>query len=184
MGRQAALRWIAEGTAIVRSVQKFELGPECGIVARGEARQLTARLEHYGIDCQSESIGAAACPEVRHPKTLLWQPEVKLRVDLIPAGFGFLDRWEVACPLFDHQTIAAEVGSKEERGRTESVIGDLRVPLYNPSVIFARECQGTRATLQAWHLERQGGRDERLAWLRALWKVKPLVLALPRTWIE
>lgn len=168
--------------AIARGVQKVELGPDCGILARGSQSAVEGWLGRYGVRCNLTVAGDPLT--LPWPRTLLWEPEAKLRVDLLPAGFGFLEKWEVAIPLFDHQTLAAEVGTPEDRARTEAVCRDLRVPLYNPAVIFARDCEGVRALLGAWQLDRAGRTDARLALLRAIYRVRPLILALPKTWIE
>lgn len=118
------------------------------------------------------------------PKTLLWNPEVPLRLELLPAGFRFLDHWHVAAPLYDYNTLAFQHGTLEERTRTMALIGDLRVPLYETRALFLRQCPEVDALLEAWAYEREDGTDERLAFHRALWRVKPLILPLPITWIE
>lgn len=186
VGRQAALRWIAEGAAIAvtRTPFSLEVGPECGIVVRGDERTVKTRLMTYGLDCKLASVGPTTIPDLTHQKQLIWHSDARLRIENLPAGFGFLDRWDVAIPLWDHQTLASEVGTVEDRARTEAIIRDLRVPLYQPGVIFARDSEASRVLLGAWQLERAGRTDERLALLRALYRVKPLILALPRTWVE
>lgn len=118
------------------------------------------------------------------PHTLLWNPEVPLRLELLSAGFRFLDHWHVAAPLYDYNTLAFQHGTLEERKRTMAVIGDLRVPLYETRALFVRQCPEVDALLDAWTHERKDDADERLAFHRALWRVKPLILPLPITWIE
>lgn len=119
-----------------------------------------------------------------YPRTLWWDPAVPLRLELVPVGFNFLHHWHVAAPLYDYNTLAFQHGTIEERLATTAAIGDLRVPLYETRALFLRRCDETNALLAAWALEREGGGDERLAFQRALWTVKPLILPLPITWIE
>jgi len=64
------------------------------------------------------------------------------------------------------------------------VVFDMRVQVYDTRVIFARKCRDTDALFAAWGKEKARGVDERLAFLRALHRVVPLVNALPPTWIK
>jgi hypothetical protein len=123
-------------------------------------------------------------PRVIHPRTLLLDPAVRLRRELIPVGLSFLHIWHIAAPLYDYNTLAFQHGTLEERQKTAEQIRDLRVPLYETRALFLRQCAETDALLAAWAREREGGGDERLAFHRALWEVKPLILPLPITWIE
>jgi len=96
-------------------------------------------------------------------------------------GFGLLDVWELAVPLCDYQTLAIHLGSDEEKERTKAVIRDLRVPLYDTRLMFVKHCQNTVDLFSRWQKECESS-DERLAFLRALYQVKPFILALPMTW--
>lgn len=102
---------------------------------------------------------------------------------LVESGFGALDTWEMACPLWRYGVLAADVGTADERARTKALCFDLRVPLMEPGLLFARQCEGATAMLEAWRREGEGGADERLAFLRALCMVKPRLLTLPRSWL-
>ncbi len=97
---------------------------------------------------------------------------------LVQAGLRFVERWEVATPLADE--LAHDVGAATERERTVAVIRDLRVPTYVSELLFVRKCEAAEALLAAWR-EEGGGR---LAFLRALYRVKPCFLALPRSWLR
>lgn len=123
-------------------------------------------------------------PRAFYPRTLLWDPAAPLRLELVPVGFNFLHHWHVAAPLYDYNTLAFQHGTLDERQRTAEAVYDLRVPLYETRALFVRQCAETDALLDAWARERQGDADERLAFHRALWEVKPLILPLPITWIE
>lgn len=100
--------------------------------------------------------------------------------DLVPVGLALLRRgWDVAAPFDAGGLLAADVGTEEDRARTCAVVGDLRVPLYSPGVVFVGA--GGEEWFRAWRAECDGG-DERLAFLRALFRVKPRFCALPRAW--
>ena len=102
---------------------------------------------------------------------------------LVESGFGCLDSWELAAPLWRYGVLAADVGTKEERERTKALCFDLRVPLMEPGLLFARQCAATEQMLETWRHECEGGANERLAFLRALCLVKPRLLTLPRSWL-
>ena len=59
------------------------------------------------------------------------------------------------------------------------MIRDLRVPMYDTRVIFAKLTPDTARLIKIWN-EIEG--DRRLAFLQALYKVKPFILALPANW--
>ena len=99
---------------------------------------------------------------------------------LVDAGFRALERWEVAAPI-DGQ-LAEDVGGESDRERTRAVVRDLRAPLYSIDLVLIRRCEATERLIEAWRAERGG--DERLAFLRALYRAKPLILALPKTWLQ
>lgn len=103
---------------------------------------------------------------------------------LLEAGFGRLDKWDVAAPLWRYGMLAADVGTSSERARTEAVTKDLRMLLYAHELLFVRNSPDGRRFLATWLVERQGKAEPRLAFLRALHIVKPIFCALPRSWLQ
>jgi hypothetical protein len=181
VGKQTALNWIAANQAERPDMPQMNALPGCGIVSPNKARvkALFPSMEVKG-----------GRPELAFPRTLCWDPAAKLRGELLGTGFQMLDTWEVAAPLASYETLARDIGTPAERSLTEAVIRDLRVPFYEARVLFMKRCPTTRELMAAWEEERlaaegNGSRvvDERLAFLRALYRVKPLVLALPVTWV-
>ena len=116
--------------------------------------------------------------EVRWTRTLFLDRGAPIVSHLIPAGFALLERWELAVPMWDYVHLAAHEGTDEEREWAQSIIHDLRVPLYDTRMVFARRCQAVERLLEMWH--EYGG--SRLAFLVALYRARPLVRALPCTW--
>lgn len=179
VGKQTALRWLESGEARAPIRPKVDLGSGVGVVLRQESSTARAVLAKLGLTLPV-AVGDAGC---QYDKTLLWEPSAILRPELLPVGFGLLDRWQVAVPLLSYETMAADLGSQAERERTAAVIRDLRVPVYDTRLLFVRRGGDVERLLTIWASERVGG-DERLAFLRALWTVKPIILALPATWIK
>jgi hypothetical protein len=117
------------------------------------------------------------------PRTLLWDGQCKMRLDLMPVGFHRLTTgWQVAAPIYSYQVLAQDIGDEEDRARTLEIVRDLRVPVYDSRMVFVRRCGDTERLMEAW--EAEGGGDERLALLRALYIVKPTICALPPSWIK
>lgn len=170
VGRQQATSWLATGEADRPDMPDLDALPGCGVVLTGGSPSVSlSGLEMVKADK----------PRLEFARTLLWSG-INFRGDLLAAGFRALDAWELAVPLLSYETLARDVGSDEDRGQTEKLVRDLRVPLYDVRLMFVRRCAATRRLLDAW-LAEEG--DRSLSFLRVLYKVKPLVLALPTTWV-
>lgn len=100
---------------------------------------------------------------------------------------SWLDTWEVVVPLRPYTELAASHGSVAERKLTEKLVLDLRQPVYDSRMVFVRQCGQSQALLEAWEEEKAHCHCTKfcgLPFLRALWRVKPLVLALPEVWTQ
>ena len=174
--------WISRGDADIPQrtpYGDFPIATGSGVlVTNGSMERAEHLLEPFKGDLMIEAGKFA----LHFQRNLLWDMEVKLEMALLPVGFGLLDVWELAVPLCDYQTLVVHLGSDEEKERTKAVIRDLRVPLYDVRLMFVKHCQNTVDLFSRWQKECDAGDDERLAFLRALYITKPLVLALPMTW--
>ena len=185
VGKQTAMRWIADGSAAPAQPLVLEADLRgCGALVMTRAGggapslavpQLSDTLKMLSVETSDEYT-------LRYARTLFWNPDYPLRPELVPLGFRVLDAWEVAVPVVSYDMLALHIGTPDERARTEAVIRDLRVMCYHPSLMFVRRCKAGKDFLQAWNEERASGDDERLALLRAIYRVKPLLCALPATW--
>ena len=122
--------------------------------------------------------------ELPGERTAFVSPGVEVPWGLLGAGFGFLERWDAAAPLWRYGVLAQDAGTAAEREHTQLLTLDLRVPLYEPGLLFLRRSEAAQSLLNVWRAECAEGADERLAFLRALCQVKPLFLALPRSWLR
>jgi len=177
LGQQTALKLIANRQAQVAIPSQIPMPPGCAVVVRGDLQAADHYLTQAGITLPllsplDETVST-------YQRVLYWQPEYKLRTELLAVGFGFLDRWEIAAPLWSYRELAARLGSETERAETKAIVRDLRVPCYDPRLLFVRRCEATDRLLAEWRLDRG---DERLSLLRAIYRVKPLMLALPVNW--
>lgn len=116
-------------------------------------------------------------------RTLFIAPGTCVPWDLVCSGFDFLRKWDAAAPLWRYGAMAADLGTPEERERTKSLTRDLRLLVFTPELLFVRDSgEAGRALITEWRNECAYG-DEKLAFLRALYLVKPLFCALPRSWL-
>lgn len=137
--------------------------------------------------------------EVRGPTLFARAP---VPWDLVRAGFEFLARWDAAAPLWRYGVLAETLGSKDERKRTKEITRDLRLLVHAPELLFVADTELGRALVETWRREcgdepgnefladeHSAGRppagtlDERLAFVRALYVVKPRFCTLPRSWL-
>ena len=157
-----------------------------GVTGSRGVTGLVLRQHDAGIEAQAASRGLPVTVSedlaLPYERTLFVSPPVEVPWDLLKVGFAFLERWEAAAPLGKVGYLAADVGPGPEKRVTKCVIRDLRVPVYAQELLFVRNCEGGRALLDVFAREREGAEEPRLAFLRALYEVKPLFCALPRSW--
>lgn len=130
-------------------------------------------------------VGKVAFPVLELPldKALIVQAGTRIPWDLLPAAWHFLERWDAAVPLWRYGVMAADVGTPEERERTQAIVRDLRVPLHSYELLFVRRSEPGIRLIEQWAKECGGGCDRRLAFLRAFYTVKPRLCVLPTTWL-
>lgn len=181
IGKQTALRWIAEGIAISPHPINELLPPGSGVVFwRDASEAVRSRVTNTGIPCR-EFGTPQLLPFAR---TLFIGGDISARTGVIPIGMRLLDRWQVVCPLMSYELLAQQLGSEEDRALTKNVIHDLRVPVYQPDFLFVRRGLDGEALVARWLAEIGPERDDRLAFLRALYITKPQICAAPASWLD
>ena len=145
------------------------------IVIRTEDKTVRSRAKRAGI-----KVAVTDSWEVTEP-TLFATSTIPF--DLIGAGFHFLERWDAAAPLWRYGKIAADIGTSAERKWTKKITRDLRLLVYAPELLFVRDSTAGRKLVEAWRVECAHG-DERLAFIRALYMIKPIFCALPLSWLS
>lgn len=147
-------------------------GPDAGI---------EARAKQAGLGVMAAGAGDDAL--VPFDKTLFVEAGTAVPWDMISAAWHFLARWDAAVPLWRYGVTAADVGTPAERKRTAAVVRDLRVLLHSVELLFVRDNADGRALMAALAEERADGGEKRLAFLRAMYRVKPRVCVLPLSWM-
>lgn len=179
VSRQTAVRWIAEGKAISPRPINELLPNGSGVVLIDAAPEIVSQIERLSLD-----FTLSDRPVLPYARTLIIRDQVDLRSMLFPAGFNLLERWQVVAPLYSYDVLATHIGSEKERAATAKIIRDLRVPVYDTRLLFVRKCADTLKLLDTWYSERKSGSDQRLSFMRAFYKVKPLLCAAPVSWID
>ena len=149
------------------------LGPDKAIEKQAAARKVPLRMGEMGEGTSPLPFG----------KTLFVASGTTVPWDLLPAAWHFLERWDAAVPLWRYGVNAGDVGSKEERHRTQAIVRDLRVLLHSVELLFVRDNEDGRALVEAYRRELADSQERRLAFLRAVYQVKPRLCVLPRSWL-
>lgn len=146
-----------------------------GILLLGSDEVIESRAQHSGL-----AVEHGSKPALPFEKTLIVEAGTRVPFDLLPAGWHFLERWDAAVPFWRYGQTAAGVGTPAEREATQTIIRDLRVLLHATELLFVRRNEAGEALMATWLAERG---DRRLAFLRAVYRVKPRLCVLPATWL-
>ncbi len=149
-----------------------------GVLLLGEDAKIAAQTKAHKL-----AVMVRDEPEVPWPMTLIVAPGTRVPWDLLPAAWHFLERWDAAVPLWRYGQTAEDVGTPAERKRTQAVVRDLRVLLYSHELLFVRKNEEGETLVATWVQELEGGGEPRLAFLRAVYRIKPRLCVLPRTWL-
>lgn len=174
VGKHVALLWLSDGSAQIPDMADsgFDLSGAGILTDHKELLCQRLKEETKSIDVVE---GAASLP---FEKTIILDSALPLRTSLIPVGVSMLDVWDLAVPLMDYVTMACHVGTDNEREATRLIIRDLRVPVYDTRLMFIKRGEKTERLIDNW----RNAQRTPLAFLRELYKIKPLILALPCTW--
>jgi len=174
VGKQVALLWLSDGSAQIPEMAESGIDLTGAGIITDHKELLCQRLKEETKDIMILE-GAPCLPFER---TIIMDAALPLRSTLIPLGVTLLDVWDIAVPLMDYNTLAINMGSDTERELTKLVIHDLRVPVYDTRLMFVKRKPDTERLIDNW---RNAGKTP-LAFLRELYQIKPLILALPCTW--
>jgi len=165
----------------IAAMQPLQVDNCAIVITGGDTEQARRFVEHTGATIYTG--------DPHFPDTCLfvlwWNVGAPLRLDLMPLGFHRIKAgWQTAIPLWRYNVLARDIGTEDARRRTEEVIRDLRVPVFDTRLIYVRRDSETERLLDLWLTERETGDDDKLCFMRALYAVKPLNCALPITWIS
>jgi hypothetical protein len=175
VGKQTALLWLSDGSATIPNENDFQhLSGSDAIIVTDDKEYLKKALPAY----PALQVHEALTPELHGERNAWIKAGWNVRQELIPVGFSMLDSWQMAVPLMDYKILAQHLGDDTERRETEKVVRDLRCLVYDTRLIFARNEKEPQEVFKLWRKYRFTD----LGFLRALYEVKPFILALPSTW--
>lgn len=183
IGRSTANTWIQQGIAerVDYDVNKEYVDLTAGIVLIGSINQNL--LDNLKQDIKGIEIANSDVPEMYYSENMLWINGIDIKREMVGIGFNLLKKWQVAIPIYDYDKLAVHIKStKKEKEYIESVIHDLRVPVYNTNLIFIRRCSETKELLEQWEKEKELIKDDKLSFQVAYYKTKPTLSALPVNW--
>ncbi len=113
----------------------------------------------------------------------------------IEAGFRWLETWDIVMPIKSYTKLADGYFHPDPEclAKTEAKVFDMRQPVYDERVMFIRHGEGMAPNslgssadtlLAAREDENCNDPTCPLPMLRAVWKVKPLLLAVPVSWVQ
>lgn len=181
VGRQTALEWVSQGRAEIPAIAPDQLiPPGSGIAVVGTSPAwggvFLKEIEHQVVPTY----------RVPYSNTLIWTPKLAdVRQELLAVGFGLLETWDIAVPLFSYTHLAKDFKVKErELKMTEAAILDLRVPVYQPGLMFVRKGGPGEQVIETFAADIKSMPDGNiyLAFMRSLWAHKPRINALPTVW--
>jgi len=183
IGKQDARRLLAEGKCTIHKTNTRDVVQnlaDCAVALRGENLDKARTI----VTQRYPSMPIVSGSSFHSRRMLFWDASAKVKQELIMVGLGLLLKgWHVAAPLRDYDILARDIGSDEDRWHTQQLLYDLRIPVYDSRLIFARRSPTTIELLKSWSKEKEISGNEDLAFLRALQRVKPLINALPPFWI-
>jgi hypothetical protein len=110
---------------------------------------------------------------------------VLLAPRFLEQGFNWLSRWEVIVPFRPYSELAEDLVKKNSKEKIVQLrVGDLRVPVFDPRLVFIKT---NDATKKLWEIYKNEAThwDNRIAFLIAVWEVKPFIKPLPSgRWIS
>lgn len=183
IGDQTALRLITDGLARTSDpalmVHDFA---GAGVVAYGEDKE---QVEQAALLLRKLLPGLAVQtsdePKLSFSRSLLWNTGFAVRPELVNTGLRLLRTWELAAAVYSYDDLASASGTPEDRMKTAKLVHDLRVPVYDPRLLFVKRCRVGQEFMRVWKDE---GGDAKLALLRSLYTVKAKLCPLPTTWLQ
>lgn len=187
IGKHQARRWLAQGRVEIPRPDRREAFVDferSGVVVRSESQP---SLLGFGDLSTRLPFVFGPLQDIPFEFTMIWEPSLSVTSRGVEVGLSRCresgsEGWELLAMLVDEMTMAADVGGEEERARSELVIHDLRVPVYEPRLIWVHKSLATERFVQAWASELGEGAEEHHAFLRALYQSGVVVRALPSNW--
>jgi len=147
-----------------------------GLVLRTADADIERRAKAEGVPVTVQAHGP-----LPYTKNVLVDG-VRIPWDRLATGFALLERWDALCALGKPGELLSDVGTATERSYTKAVVRDLRLPVYEPGLLFVRNSEEGQALVDTYRDERGDVAQPQLAFARAAYRVKPRLCPLPQVW--
>ena len=155
----------------------------CGLVATHRLLRWPSWVAALKLDV----ITRERADSIPYDLTVFWDgKKATPRGHLVGVTLGVLQRtqFDLAVPFWSYNKLANYHKPAAEAAATKRVIHDLRVPTYETRLMFWKRNATTEQLMRQWVKEREGKSNAALAFMRAVYKVKPRLLPLPVTWMH
>lgn len=191
VGRKTAVDWVLAGLA------EDTFGQVEASLIDDDSLQLGLRVMAQEGSVSLEGIAdfverlqiSWGFPELLYDYTCIWFPTRPLTTDLLNYGFLRLipgeeeaEGWEMAASLLSLDKYASDIGTEEEKTRTKDALGDLRIPVYDARIIWARKTERAAAVISRWNGELKTSKDLNHSFIRALFTERAMLCTLPLDW--
>lgn len=183
VGRQTAMLWLSTGQAELPQLDVDLLPPSSCFCSINGASLKPGGINPAVIERDIEIVNAEHPVMERQLNCI--SDRVAVKVDLYWVGVSMLHNtgWQVIVPL-DHEQLLVECASGDRVEQVREKIGDLRIPVYDPRLMFIKKSPETIELLDAFMGYRKALFNRWTAFMLALWDVKPLILPVPMDWIR
>lgn len=156
--------------------------PNAGVLVRGKMGNTPLWITALGLSVEMQRKG----PWLPFEFTILWNPRYQPNRAELPATFRIMGEypWDLAAPIKTYDKLVAQLGTDSEQRALEALVHDTRVPYYNSSLLFVRKTAASEELMKVWDKELESATVEEIAFLRAIYQVKPLLLPLPATAVQ
>lgn len=175
--RSFCKKLIDRGVAIDVSAAAQDMPENTGVLIRKKVK-VPSWTDAFNLDV---TFGDIALP---YEYTLIWNPPKHPQRQYIMASFKVLRNWDILVPVRSYEKLVAQIGTVDEKKRLKKIIRDLHVPFFSTTIMYVKRNDRTQKLITEWKKEMPKWSDERLAFLVAVYKVKPFILPLPTMWIE
>lgn len=184
IGKHQARAWLVQGVVEIpephrrAEIQDLDRG---GVVVRAD------EMPDVAFGLLRHALGKPSLP---YDYTILWEPSLPVTIQALEMGLMRLsgaelapkDSWEALATLVSLTLLASDVGSPGEQCKTEEVVGDLRLPVYDTRLLWIRKTPATENLIAMWASELAKGSDEQHSFLRSLYSSRIMMCTLPPGW--
>lgn len=195
VGRQTAEEWILRGIAVdaygqveplAREMDARVATGEYGIVILAQPEDVYTEALLPLLSKVSVTYGEIGLPYLYN---FIWDPVEPVSTQLI--NYGWLrisqlnpkeERWSMAASLTSLDDTLLDYGDEEDKEKALTLLGDLRVPVYKPGLLWIYRTRETEKFVEEYKHQLALGGSKHHCFIRALYKCQVKICTLPTDW--